>query len=210
MASGYSDWHKGVKSDIIAQTLDKLAVDIVAQTLDKFAVDIVAQTVGNIGINIKAQDLVELAAGIRTFQAEAVEWVDVSQTASIAANSSETIIVRAPAGYIYEVVTGVFVANPPGGATTGVHEIVIDSENLGIGLTYGESAYSDGVEYVYGKWLYATSSVEPATDIAQLFAIRGVRVDSLNGLEIYYYNGTDGTQSAERIYKLWFRKLKVS
>jgi len=210
MASGYPDWHVATKSDIIAQSLGNIKISIAEQLLDKLKMDIAGQSVGNLAMNIAQQDLPELAAGIRTFQAESVEWVDVSQTATIASNASESIIVRAPTGYIYEVVTGVFFAAPPSGATTGSHSIVIDSENLGIGLMDAESLYSDALEYVYCKWLYATSSANPSTEIGQLMAIRGVRVDSLNGLEIYYWNGTDVSQTIERTYKLWFRKIKVS
>jgi len=60
MASGYPDWHKGVKSDIIAQTIDLIKTSIDAVTVDKFDVDIVAQTIAQLGIDIKAQTIAEL------------------------------------------------------------------------------------------------------------------------------------------------------
>jgi len=60
--------------DIIAQSLDKIAVDvqksiqlnvdIVAQTLSTMAVDIAAQTLATLGVNIKAQDLANLKVDV--------------------------------------------------------------------------------------------------------------------------------------------------
>jgi len=57
---GYADFHAPVKADIIAQTIEKLAVDIVAQTLAKINVDIVAQTIKTLAIDIAAQTLAKL------------------------------------------------------------------------------------------------------------------------------------------------------
>jgi len=48
MPRGYPDWHRGVKADIIAQTIDKIKIDIIAQTLEKIGVDILAQTISEI------------------------------------------------------------------------------------------------------------------------------------------------------------------
>ena len=60
MVSGYPDWHKGVKADIIAQTLEKIAVDIVSATVGNLGVDIKAQTINKLDIDIVAQSVAEL------------------------------------------------------------------------------------------------------------------------------------------------------
>jgi hypothetical protein len=60
MPSGYPDWHKGVKADIIAQTLEKLAVDIVATTVGTLGIDIQAQTIDKLNIDIISQTISEL------------------------------------------------------------------------------------------------------------------------------------------------------
>jgi len=57
MPSGYPDWHKGVKSDIIAQTIDKIRTSIDAVTVDKFEVDLVAQSLDKLSIDIVAQSV---------------------------------------------------------------------------------------------------------------------------------------------------------
>jgi len=57
MASGYPDWHKGVKADIIAQTIDKIRTSIDAVTVDKFDVDITAQTLDELNIDITGQTI---------------------------------------------------------------------------------------------------------------------------------------------------------
>jgi len=60
MPSGYPDWHKGVKADIIAQTIDLIKTSIEAVAVDKFDVDIVAQTVSKLDIDIISQSIAEL------------------------------------------------------------------------------------------------------------------------------------------------------
>jgi len=60
MPSGYKDWHKGVKADIIAQTLEKIAVDIVASSIGNLPIDIKAQTISNLDIDIAAQTIERL------------------------------------------------------------------------------------------------------------------------------------------------------
>jgi len=60
MPAGYPDWHKGVKADIIAQTLEKIAVDIVAATVGTLGIDIKAQTISELDIDVQAQTIAEL------------------------------------------------------------------------------------------------------------------------------------------------------
>jgi len=91
MASGYPDWHRGVKSDIIAQTLDKLLIDIVAQSMGNLGVDlkansvgtlpidIVASSVGNVPIDIVAQTVGNLGVDLR---ANSVGTLPIDITAS--------------------------------------------------------------------------------------------------------------------------------
>jgi len=60
MAVGLPDWYKGVKADIIAQTLEKVAVDVVAATVGNLGIDIKAQTISNLDIDIAAQTIARL------------------------------------------------------------------------------------------------------------------------------------------------------
>jgi len=62
MVSGYPDWHKGVKADIIAQTLEKMLVDIAAVSVGDLGVDIKAQTISKLDIDITAQSIAELVS----------------------------------------------------------------------------------------------------------------------------------------------------
>jgi len=61
---GYADFHTPVKSDIVAQTIDKIRTDIVAQTVDKLKTDIVAQTIPKLAVDITAQTLPRMAMDI--------------------------------------------------------------------------------------------------------------------------------------------------
>lgn len=59
MPSGFSDWHKATKTDVVAQTLDQIKTDIVAQTVDNLSMDIAAQSISKVGIDVKAQSIAE-------------------------------------------------------------------------------------------------------------------------------------------------------
>jgi len=70
MVKGYPDWHRAVDiaaqtiphvdTDIVAQTVSKLAVDIAAQSLSQVAVDIASQTVPKLAVDIAAQTIDKL------------------------------------------------------------------------------------------------------------------------------------------------------
>jgi hypothetical protein len=188
MPAGYPDWQKGVKADIIAQSLEKLLADI----------------------DITAQTLPELRTGIRTYQAETVEWIIADSTTTVLAGSEEAVIIRSPEGYIYEILSMMLYALPPPGATAGDHYFFVDSETGSISLTYGKSSYGTSVMYRYSHWISADLSQYPPSDPAQVAAIRGVRIDSANGLRIVYGNSTDVDQTRGRYIRLWVRKIKVS
>jgi len=64
MPSGYPDWHKGVKADIIAQTLEKILVDIVATSVGNLPIDIKANSVGNLPVDLKANSVEKLPIDI--------------------------------------------------------------------------------------------------------------------------------------------------
>jgi|GEM_PF-4178308 len=210
MPSGYPDWHKGVKADIIAQTLDKIKVDIVSQTLAELGIDIKAQTIDKLGIDIKAQTLAELATGIRTYQAETVEFIEIRSDSTIPASGGyEYITVRAPTGYIYDLLGFQFEVLAPGGST-GRHSFRFLSESKYIEVLYGASNYGDSLKYKFGEWFSATAEYYPTDKTTQCNIIKGLRADENNGYRFEYVNGADADQTNVRVYLLWVRKIKVS
>jgi len=167
-------------------------------------------SLSNLRINIEAQTLSELSTGVRTYQAESAEWISADQTASLASNANETVNVRAPSGYIYELVGLYLAVLPPDGATSGTHEFYVYTEAAGVTLLLGESNYNSMLSYDYNHWRNADVTALPPSDISQLMIIRGVRLDNSTGVGVRYRNLTDVSQNKERLIRMHVRKIKVS
>ncbi len=210
MSSGYPDWHKGVKADIVAQSLDKIAVDIVSQTIANLAVDVAAQTISELAINIKAQDLAELKSAITTQQAISVEWLFRTQTGNVSPGSSVSTEIYAPTGYIYEILFLRLQCSPPSGASTGTHSFFVSDTSYLSGILEGESTYDTELRYEYGYWMSANSYQYPTQEISQVMVLKGIYVDADTGLRIRYKNDTDVTQTNNRGIILCVRKIKVA
>ena len=185
MVSGYPDWHRGVKADIVNQTIENIKVDITQQTLPQISTTVVVS------------------------QFESIEWIIADSLTPVPPYSGETILIRAPEGYIYEILGIRLSADRPLGATVGMHDFDVRTESSDIGLLYGQSGYTEILRYDYGRWLFADLSAEPQTEIAQQMAVRNARVDSVNGLYITYHNATDVDQTVSRLMRLYVRKIKV-
>ena len=74
---GYADFHTPTKTDIVAQTIDKIKADIVAQTIDKIKTDLVAQTIESLDIDLYAQTIGEVTIRPK-FGAAAFKWVSAT------------------------------------------------------------------------------------------------------------------------------------
>ena len=160
--------------------------------------------------DIVQQTLAELATGIRTFQAETVEWIIADQSDTVPSGDGESVIIRAPAGYIYEVKLIYLAVPSPSGAGSGFHRFSVMSETADLYVLFGESDYATSLLYNYGYWIQANREQQPSDSVSQLLVIRDLRIDESNGLEIAYFNGTDVDQTYQRVVRLWCRKIKVS
>jgi len=145
----------------------------------------------------------------RMLEAESVEWLKLTDTSEVAAGSDVTTTVYAPEDYIYELLYLGLQVNPPAGATTGTHGFRIEVTPIVLKVLNGSSTYDTQVRYDYGYWYSANNSQFPTTEIAQLMAPRGLRIDENTPLKIVYYNMTDAVQTNTRFIYLWVRKIKV-
>lgn len=210
MTKGYPDWHAGVKSDIVAQTLESMAIDVTSQTIDKLKTDITAQTVDSLAIDVKFQTLEELASAVTTQKSESINWVDLTQTDTVSSGSSDDVTHYADSGYV-EVLLSLFIyIDPPDSASSGNHYINVEDSSGRIYILYGESDYSTRIRYDYGMWVSANNSQAPTNEIGQIMNPRFIRIDEDNGLTFHYVNYTDVDQTNNRRISVLLRRIKVA
>jgi len=142
--------------------------------------------------------------------AEGTEIIEVIDSTPVPGGELAQVTVRAPSGYIYEIISMMLAAPPVPGAASGTHSFEVRSEQGTVPITYGESNYNDCVEYICGIWHTATVGAIPTTEIAQIFCVRGLRIDSDSGIVVDYRNMTGATQTDARIMYFWVRKVKVT
>jgi len=142
--------------------------------------------------------------------AESVEWVGIYDDTPADPGDFKSMILRAPAGYIYEVITMNLSVTSVSGATSGTHAFQIEDEEAGIPVTRAVSTYNTGLSYIYSIWRVASSYVYPTDEVAQLLCIRGLRADSSTGIAVEYQNATNATQTQPRFAWFWLRKIKVT
>lgn len=164
----------------------------------------------NLKINISGQDLSEILTGIRTYQAESVEWIIASSTDTLPSNDYESVFITPPEGYIYELIgLNVWINNPPG-ATSGHHSFALTNYLSDVDCIYARSNYNTPLWFDANKWVYADDEQRPSDESAIVNAIRGWRADPDNGFEFFYINNTNVDQTNGRFYKVVVRKIKVS
>lgn len=147
--------------------------------------------------------------GMPALQAEEVEFINADSDTTIKTLNSETVNVKPPVGYIYEILAARMKVPAPAGGGSGTHTLQIQSETETIYSVFASDAYNKALQYYDYRW-GATNTVIPAEELTQLFALRGLRIDDANGLDFFYTNLTDVSQAQTREFRLWVRKIKVA
>lgn len=150
------------------------------------------------------------SVGMPAHQFEDVEFIDADSSTLIKPGNSETVNVRASAGYIYELV-GVDIEVPLMAASAGTHTITIQSETADIRVVSGTSQTANLIRYAFGVLATggAGAAEMPANDSEQQKQIDGKRFSATDGLDIVYDNNTNSNQAGTRQIRLWVKKLKV-
>jgi hypothetical protein len=79
---GLPDFCLPTKTDLVAQTIDKIRTDIVAQSVGNIKTDIAAQSVGNLGVDIRAQSLGNIGVDLRAQTIQKLNMDIYAQTIS--------------------------------------------------------------------------------------------------------------------------------
>lgn len=149
--------------------------------------------------------------GMPAIQAETTEFINADQTGIIKPGIIETVNIKAPLGYIYEIIDlSLIILGIPAGGTSGTHSFTVRSETESILVLFGQSVFGTVVQYLYGHWYIADNSQLPPNDSEQQMQPRGKRIDATNGIDILYFNNTDANQAWGRAIRLWVRKVKVA
>lgn len=148
--------------------------------------------------------------GLPAVQYEETEIIDASSTTTINAGNAELVRINPPDGYIYDILAILLYVLRPVGSTAGTHDFdVLDDSGL-FGILKGESDFNVAIYFNYGIWISANVDQIPPNDSEQLQAIRGIRLDADNGLDVWYDNQTDANQTNRRYILIWVRKIKIA
>jgi hypothetical protein len=141
-------------------------------------------------------------AEISTQRTESVTTVDTAQTSTVSPGTESDTVITAPSGTVLEVLGMRVKVGNPGGATTGFHDIQFRSSTRLHIYLLARSGPGTNIRINRGIILKADDVQEPSTEIAQLTAIRSIRIDDTNGLTIRYKNETDADQTDDRQIQL--------
>lgn len=162
------------------------------------------------GVDIEQQTISWVDSKIGMMPSESVEFVDASQTSNVNSGTDNLTTIRSSSGYLYDILGLLILVSAPYNGSSGTHSVTVKSETEHIKILEGKSAYDSNIYYRFGHWAEADSNQDPANEITQMEVIRGLRIDSSNGLKIRYSNDTDVTAGGTRKYTLWVRKIRVS
>jgi len=141
---------------------------------------------------------------------ESVEYIRADSTDTLAADGSESIVVRPPTGFVFELLAYRFEVDAPSSSGSDVHAMILKSESRTIDLLQANSTDTDDIVYKANHIVTGTTKQSPPTATAQALATRGARADSGNGFLIQYFNTSTATQTDSRTIRLWVREIAVS
>jgi len=147
---------------------------------------------------------------ITTKSSESLDYNVKQPSGNIAAGDSEEIVIRPPEGEVWEIHTATVNVPDVGGASTDFHSVEIQPENASMNLLNGGAKYDTYITYQYGRWNTNMTTRFPSDSAAALQVLQGMRIDHSNGIEFTYYNNTDGTQTSNRQYRIYSRKIDVA
>jgi hypothetical protein len=137
-------------------------------------------------------------AEISVQQAEDVARVDATQTTTVLAGDNEETDIDAPSGTLIDVSNFEFVVEPPSGASSGTHRILIRGPSRNNLYILAESNFDTRIQVVTNTISTADTSRLPGTAAAQQANILALAMDDTNSINLRYDNSTDVDQTNER------------
>jgi hypothetical protein len=135
-------------------------------------------------------------------QAESVNLISASQTATVSSSGSQTTTVTAPSGTVLTVVGLQVVIDPPPGATTGNHTIQVKGPNEAVSYLLARSTFDQDILINNSVIATANDFVRPGSPVVQSQTIRSIRADDTDGISLVYDNDTDVDQTERRTIRL--------
>jgi len=151
----------------------------------------------------------EVETSVTVSGSESVDYINRDQTTDLPAGDREVVIVRPPAGFVYELLGLRFLVRDIPAATTGSQEVQVQSEAERIGILAVKGSQSDNLNYTAEGLSGGTVFADPADTTSQILAPRGLRADENRGFRFRTFNRTDADNSVPRQYRLWVRQIQV-
>lgn len=152
----------------------------------------------------------EVETSVTVSGSESVDYINADKSTTLPSGDSESIIIRPPTGFVYEVLTLTFIVPGVSSATSGTQRIDFESEEERISTLTAKASQSNDLTYD-SRALTGGSSIEaPPNTTAQIIAPRGLRGDETRGFRFFTQNNTNADNTNERRYRLWVRQVQVS
>jgi len=152
----------------------------------------------------------EVETTVTVSGSESVDYINRDQSTTLPSGGSETIIVRPPTGFVYELLDLSIFIRDVAPASSGTHEFIVSSEAERIDFLKSDGDHTKDLGYRINGLIGGVSVNEPDNTTAQLIAPQGKRADETRGFLIKTFNRTDADQTDTRQYRLWVRQIQVA
>lgn len=122
--------------------------------------------------------------------------LEETQTGNISAGSGENTVFTPPAGKLWQVLNMYLMAQPPSGASSGIHSYTLIVGNINI--LSGGSVFGSLVNWNSSCWEAADSFQYPDTAVAAQNALTSTHIIKENPLTVRYFNNANEIQTQSR------------
>jgi len=151
----------------------------------------------------------EVETSVTVEGSESVDIVVVTGSGTVAGGSSEEVILRAPAGVIYEILAVNLRVDAVSSTATDIHFVRLQSESKSVNVVQGNSDANTKILYQSSHFTKANQGQRPPDVAAQGPTVSGLRADSSAGFQFQYVNNSSQDHTDARRYKLWLRQIQV-
>lgn len=130
-----------------------------------------------------------------------VTHISQSNTASVAAGTSETVEIYAPVGSIYRVLSMDLSVAADATATTGDHQFKVQDSHP-ISVLLGRSSGTTALIWRYGTWRSADLDKRPTDAVVALEQLFRMTATENAPIRVQYTNNTDAAQDNTRRTKM--------
>lgn len=152
----------------------------------------------------------EVETSVTVQGSESVDFINLDQSTTVPAGQEETITLRPPTGFVYEILTARLQAPAIPGSATNTHDISVQTELETIRVLQLRSDATTKAEYARGFIRSGNQRQNPPTATAQTLAVRGLRASPQAGISVTYRNFSSTDQTAQRRYRFAVRQIQVA